>query len=141
MARIAGVDLPREKRIEIGLTYIYGIGRALARRILQTTGVNADQRIRDLSDADTNKLRQAIEKDFRVEGARDKQSGRYHQWLGDGGVLDFVGASGGAERYEVKVGRLGHCLDSFGYRRQFQPWGEHAGFLSALSGCEKCNHP
>ena len=69
MARIAGVDLPREKKVEIGLTYIFGIGRALARRILQTTGVNSEQRVRDLSDADTNKLRQAIEKDFRVEGA------------------------------------------------------------------------
>ena len=69
MARIAGVDLPREKKVEIGLTYIFGIGRALAQRILKTTGVNSEQRIRDLSDADTNKLRQAIEKDFRVEGA------------------------------------------------------------------------
>ena len=69
MARIAGVDLPREKKVEIGLTYIFGIGRATARRILATTGVNAEQRIRDLNDADTNRLRQAIEKDFRVEGA------------------------------------------------------------------------
>src|SRR5438270_11995441 len=69
MARIAGVDLPREKKIEIGLTYIFGIGRATARRILETTGVNSEQRIRDLNDADTNRLRQAIEKDFRVEGA------------------------------------------------------------------------
>ena len=69
MARISGVDLPREKKVEIGLTYIFGIGRALAQRILKTTGVNSEQRIRDLSDADTNKLRQAIEKGFRVEGA------------------------------------------------------------------------
>ena len=69
MARISGVDLPREKKVEIGLTYIFGIGRALAQRILKTTGVSPEQRIRDLSDADTNKLRQAIEKDFRVEGA------------------------------------------------------------------------
>jgi small subunit ribosomal protein S13 len=69
MARISGVDLPREKKVEIGLTYIFGIGRALAQRILKSTGVNPEQRIRDLSDADTNKLRQAIEKDFRVEGA------------------------------------------------------------------------
>ena len=64
MARIAGVDLPREKKIEIGLTYIFGIGRATARRILETTGVNSEQRIRDLNDADTNRLRQAIDKDF-----------------------------------------------------------------------------
>jgi small subunit ribosomal protein S13 len=69
MARIAGVDLPREKKVEIGLTYIFGIGRATAQRILSETGVNADQRVRDLNDADTNRLRQAIEKDYRVEGA------------------------------------------------------------------------
>jgi len=69
MARIAGVDLPREKKLEIGLTYIYGIGRATARKILADAGVNPDQRVRDLNDADTNRLRQAIEKDIRVEGA------------------------------------------------------------------------
>ena len=69
MARIAGVDLPREKKLEIRLTYIFGIGRATAREILETTGVSADQRVRDLNDADTNRLRQAIEKDYRVEGA------------------------------------------------------------------------
>jgi len=69
MARISGVDLPRDKKVEIGLTYIYGIGRVLARRILAATGVNADLRIRDLSDADVNKLRQEIEKLYRVEGA------------------------------------------------------------------------
>ena len=69
MARIAGIDLPREKKVEIGLTYIYGIGRMTARRILETTGVNAELRIRDLNDADVNKLRQEIEKNYRVEGA------------------------------------------------------------------------
>src|SRR5215207_8553003 len=69
MARIAGVDLPREKKVEIGLTYIFGIGRATARRILATTGVSADLRVRDLNDADVNRLRQAIERDYRVEGA------------------------------------------------------------------------
>ena len=69
MARIAGVDLPREKKIEIGLTYIFGIGRATARRILKSTGVNAEQRVRDLSDADVQKLRGVIEKEYRVEGA------------------------------------------------------------------------
>jgi small subunit ribosomal protein S13 len=69
MARIAGIDLPREKKVEIGLTYIYGIGRAVARRIIQATGVNADLRIRDLNDADVNRLRQEIEKNYRVEGA------------------------------------------------------------------------
>ena len=69
MARIAGVDLPREKRVEIGLTYIFGIGRATAQRILADTGVSPDVRVRDLNDADVNRLRQAIEKDYRVEGA------------------------------------------------------------------------
>src|SRR6266496_2210888 len=69
MARIAGVDLPREKKLEIGLTYIYGIGRATARKILDDSGVNPEQRVRDLNDTDTNRLRQAIEKDIRVEGA------------------------------------------------------------------------
>ena len=69
MARIAGVDLPREKKVEIGLTYIYGIGRAVARRIIQQTGVSPALRVKDLSDADVNRLRQSIEKDVRVEGA------------------------------------------------------------------------
>lgn len=69
MARISGVDLPREKRVEIGLTYIYGIGRVVARRILENSGVSPDQRVKDLTDADVNKLRQEIEKTHRVEGA------------------------------------------------------------------------
>jgi small subunit ribosomal protein S13 len=69
MARISGVDLPRDKKVEIGLTYIYGIGRVLARRILEATGVSADLRVRDLTDSDVNKLRQEIEKLYRVEGA------------------------------------------------------------------------
>jgi small subunit ribosomal protein S13 len=69
MARIAGVDLPRDKKLEIGLTYIFGIGRKTAQAILQSTGVSAAQRVRDLNDADTNKLRQAIERDHKVEGA------------------------------------------------------------------------
>lgn len=69
MARIAGVDLPRDKKVEIGLTYIFGIGRAVAQEILAKTGVSSDLRVRDLTDADVNKLRQVIEKDYRVEGA------------------------------------------------------------------------
>ena len=69
MARISGIDLPRDKKVEIGLTYIYGIGRSTARKILAATGVNAEQRIRDLNDADVNKLRQEIERNLRVEGA------------------------------------------------------------------------
>ena len=69
MARIAGVDLPREKKVEIGLTYIFGIGRETSRRILAAAGVNPEQRIKDLTDMDVNKLRQEIEKTYRVEGA------------------------------------------------------------------------
>ena len=69
MARIAGVDLPRDKKVEIGLTYIFGIGRATAVDILEKTGVNSTLRVRDLTESDVNKLRQAIERDYRVEGA------------------------------------------------------------------------
>ena len=64
MARIAGVDLPREKKVEIGLTYIFGIGRKTAQKILAAAGVSPDQRIRDLNDADVNKLRQEIERNL-----------------------------------------------------------------------------
>lgn len=69
MARIAGVDLPRDKKIEIGLTYIFGIGRPTALRILEEAGVSPEQRVRDLDDTDTNKLRQIIERQLKVEGA------------------------------------------------------------------------
>jgi small subunit ribosomal protein S13 len=69
MARISGIDLPRDKKVEIGLTYIYGIGRAAAQEIIEKSGIDASQRIRDLTDADVNKLRQVIEKEYRVEGA------------------------------------------------------------------------
>ena len=68
MARIAGVDLPREKRVEIGLTYIYGIGRKTSNDILAKTGINPDIRVKDLSEADAAKLRECIEKDYNVEG-------------------------------------------------------------------------
>ena len=68
MARIAGVDLPRDKRIEIGLTYIFGIGRKTATDIIAATGVNPDTRVRDLSEDDVSKLREYIEKNCRVEG-------------------------------------------------------------------------
>ena len=69
MARIAGVDLPRDKKVEIGLTYIFGIGRKTALDILEKTGVSSALRVRDLSESDVNKLRQVIERDVRVEGA------------------------------------------------------------------------
>ncbi len=69
MARIAGVDLPRDKKVEIGLSYIYGIGRKNAVEILEKAGVSREQRIRDLSDLDVSRLRNVIEKEYRVEGA------------------------------------------------------------------------
>jgi len=69
VARIAGVDLPADKRIEIALTYIFGIGRSTARRILSSTGVNADVRVKQLSEDDTARLRNIIERDYKVEGA------------------------------------------------------------------------
>ncbi len=68
MARIAGVDLPRDKRVEIGLTYIYGIGRTKSAEILAKTGVNPDTRVRDLTDDEVGKLRDVIDKEYTVEG-------------------------------------------------------------------------
>jgi small subunit ribosomal protein S13 len=68
VARIAGVDLPRDKRVEIGLTYIYGIGLTRSKQVLAKTGVNPDIRIKDLSDADVILLREAIEGDYQIEG-------------------------------------------------------------------------
>ncbi len=68
MARIAGVDLPRDKRIEIGLTYIYGVGLSRSHEILAKTGVNPDTRVRDLSDADVAALREAVENGYQIEG-------------------------------------------------------------------------
>jgi small subunit ribosomal protein S13 len=69
MARIAGVDLPRGKRIEVALTYIYGIGPTTAGRILETTGVNPDRRVHELTDDEVNRLRRTIENQYKVEGA------------------------------------------------------------------------
>ena len=68
MARISGVDLPRDKRVEIALTYIYGIGRATSRDILSQTDVDPDTRVKDLAEAEISRLREAISKDYRVEG-------------------------------------------------------------------------
>ncbi|MGI6175043.1 MAG: 30S ribosomal protein S13 [Christensenellales bacterium] len=68
MARIAGVDLPRDKRVEIGLTYIYGINHTTAKQILSTTGVDPDLRVRDLSETDVSKLREYIDRNLKVEG-------------------------------------------------------------------------
>ena len=68
MARIAGVDLPNNKRVEIGLTYIYGIGLTTAKKIIEETGINPDTRVKDLSESDVAKLREYIEHNLRVEG-------------------------------------------------------------------------
>ena len=68
MARISGVDLPKEKRIEIGLTYVYGIGRTSAKKILEETGINPDTRVKDLTEEEEAKLRDCIDKSYTVEG-------------------------------------------------------------------------
>ena len=68
MARIAGIDLPREKRVEIGLTYVFGIGRSSAAKILEETGINPDTRVKDLTEEEVNKLREVIDKEYTVEG-------------------------------------------------------------------------
>ena len=68
MARLAGVDIPREKRVEIGLTYIFGIGRTASNKILAETGINPDTRVKDLTDDELAKLREALENGYVVEG-------------------------------------------------------------------------
>ena len=68
MARIAGVDLPKDKRVEIGLTYVYGIGRTSAKKILEMTGINPDTRVKDLTDDEEAKIRECIDHNFIVEG-------------------------------------------------------------------------
>ncbi len=73
MARIAGIDLPREKRVEIGLTYIYGIGRTASNKILAAAGVNPDTRVKDLTEDETNKIREVIDANYTVEGDLRRQ--------------------------------------------------------------------
>ena len=73
MARIAGVDLPREKRVEIGLTYIYGIGLKSSQKILAENGINPDTRVKDLTEEEVNKLREAIDASYTVEGDLRRQ--------------------------------------------------------------------
>ena len=68
MARIAGVDLPREKRVEISLTYIYGIGLTLSKEILVKTGISPDTRVKDLTEEEVSKLRETLDKEYKVEG-------------------------------------------------------------------------
>ena len=69
MARLAGVDLPKEKRVEVGLTYIYGIGLSRSQKILEKTGISPDVRVKDLTDDDLAKIRKVIDEDYSVEGA------------------------------------------------------------------------
>ena len=86
MPRIAGVDLPRDKRVEIALTYIFGIGRSRARRVLEETGIDPDTRMRDITEEEAVRLREAIERDYTIEGdlRREVQGGHY---LSNGSVL------------------------------------------------------
>jgi len=85
VARIAGIDIPREKRVEISLTYIYGIGLTRSKQILENTGVNPDTRVKDLSDSDVQKLRGATET-FTVEGDLRRQEGMALKRLQDIGL-------------------------------------------------------
>ncbi len=73
MARIAGVDIPKDKRIEVALTYLYGVGPALSKKILEQTDVNPDTRVKDLTDDEVNRIREVIDKGFKVEGDLRKE--------------------------------------------------------------------
>jgi small subunit ribosomal protein S13 len=75
MARIAGVDLPRDKRVEIALTYIFGVGRSTSQEILKTTGINPDTRVRDLAEAEVAKLREVLDRNYHVEGDLRREIG------------------------------------------------------------------
>jgi len=86
VARIAGIDIPRDKRVEISLTYIYGIGLTRSKQILENTGVNPDTRVKDLSDSDVQKLRGATES-FTVEGDLRRQEGMALKRLQDIGCI------------------------------------------------------
>ena len=86
MARIAGVDLPREKRVEIALTYIYGIGLTRSKQVLAQTGVSPDTRVKNLSEAEQSTLREAIEKTFKVEGDLRSEVGQNIKRLMDIGA-------------------------------------------------------
>ena len=81
MPRIAGVDLPRDKRVEIGLTYIYGIGRSRSNEILDETGLDSDTRIKDLTETETNRLREFIDRNYLVEGDLRREVSRDIQRL------------------------------------------------------------
>jgi small subunit ribosomal protein S13 len=82
MARIAGVDLPRDKRVEIGLTYIHGIGRSTSNDILEQTGISPDTRVKDLAEDEISRLREVISRNYRVEGdLRREVSGNINRWM------------------------------------------------------------
>lgn len=76
MARIAGVDLPRDKRVEVALTYIFGVGHSRAQRIVKDTGVNPDTRVRDLSESEVGTLRSFIDREYKVEGDLRREIGQ-----------------------------------------------------------------
>lgn len=86
MARISGIDLPRDKRVEIGLTYLYGIGLTSSQKILTATGVNPDTRVRDLNDEDIAKLRAYIDENFQIEGDLRRLEAMNIKRLGDIGT-------------------------------------------------------
>ncbi|MBL1208582.1 30S ribosomal protein S13 [Geminocystis sp. GBBB08] len=86
MARISGIDLPRDKRVEIGLTYLYGIGLTTSQKILAATGVNPDTRVRDLNDEDIAKLRAYIDENFQIEGDLRRLEAMNIKRLGDIGT-------------------------------------------------------
>ena len=94
MARIAGVDLPREKRVEIGLTYVYGIGRVTANKILAEAGVNPDTRVRELTDDEVKKISEAMEKlDVTVEGDLRERNRSEHQEITGNRLLSWHSSS------------------------------------------------
>ena len=103
MARIAGVDLPSEKRIEVALTYIYGVGRSTAKRILATAGVSPDVRVKNLSDEDSGRLRNIIEREYKVEGSLRSEMAMNVKRLMDivlreSDRLDAIGRAGRQDR-------------------------------------------
>ena len=89
MARIAGVDLPKDKRIEIGLTYVYGIGRTSALKILEATGINPDTRVKDLTDEEESKLRECIDHGYIVEGdLTDEEESKLRECIDHGYIVE-----------------------------------------------------
>src|SRR2546430_14798720 len=122
MARIAGVDLPREKKVLFALPYIYGIGRSNAKKILEETGVSPDARVRDLRDAEVARLRQGIERDYKVEGAL-----RTEVAMNIKRVMD-IGTYRGSRQRKNLPGRG---------QRQPTPAPTHKGPRRAVAGAEK----